>query len=233
MRIITLVSLLLLMTACTLNQSTGSVATLAPTADNSGQGGGLPVIGEPGLQPSGAGPCIIMPAGTPPLDVLVYSAPDANSQPLAILSVGNGAVTFEYNPADWYAINFYVDNQPQVGWVFAIGSRVDGDCAYLYPQDTSGQGGGLQFVGEPGLTSSGAAPCVVIANGDNVLLYAEPNHNAQPLAHLGTGRGVAAFEYNPTGWYAANFYLDNQPQVGWIDAVQIRTDGDCARLISS
>lgn len=231
MRLILLL-LICLVTACTLNRPEGSVATLAPTQDNSGQGGGLAIVGEPGLQPSGAGPCVISPAGSPPVDVYVHAAPDANAQPIAILGAGRGAVAFGYDPADWYAINFHLDNQPQVGWVPAVGTRVDGECAALYPPDDSGQGGGLPLVGEPGLTPSGAGPCVISATGSDVLLYAEANHNAQPLARLGTGRGLAAFQYNPTGWYAVNFHVDNQPLVGWADAVQIEASGECAGLLS-
>lgn len=147
MRLIVLLALSLLLVACTLDSpATDSppapptpTSEVFPTADNSGQGGGLPAIGEVGLQPSDSSPCLITPQSD---TVLVYAAPDSASQPLARLNMGNLIATFEYNPADFYAVRFTHDNQQQVGWLIATQTRTIGECAALYPEDNSGQGGG-------------------------------------------------------------------------------------------
>jgi hypothetical protein len=146
MRLIVLLALSLLLVACSPPTPTAAppaqpspTPETFPTADNAGQGGGLPAIGEVGLEPSDASPCLI----TPQADtILVYAAPDSASQALARLNMGHLVATFEYNPADFYAIRFVHDNKEQVGWLIATQTRTIGECAALYPADNSGQGGG-------------------------------------------------------------------------------------------
>jgi hypothetical protein len=185
---------LLILTACTLANQAPTVTTIAPipstetppTPDTSS----LPVVGEPGLEPSGAGPCVIFPLQ---VDTLIFAEANLDAQPIAVLGEGRGLVPFEYQAnGGWYAVNFHVDNQAQVGWLPSGQTRLEGDCGYLTVPEVCS-----------------VRPSV----GRNIDVYGEPRRDAPIVSVLGDQYSLPFVERTDDGWFGVDL---GGGQTGWI-----------------
>ncbi len=198
MKTLSLIGVILLFAACNL-ATTPITPTLnmIPTAANDGASIATPtqpdiptpeVVGFPGLEPSGAGPCVVT-AGSQ--DVPIHSAPGESSPIIAALGAGLGEVTFQYEDS-WYAISWYRGTQEIIGWLAESQIRLDGTCDYLKP---------------PTMCS------VESAVGRNVDIHAEPRADSPIIGVLGDIYTAPFVERSTDGWFGISV---GEGQTGWI-----------------
>ncbi|MEZ4668895.1 MAG: SH3 domain-containing protein [Anaerolineae bacterium] len=148
----------------------------------------VPVIGVEGLQPSGAGACVVT-AGAE--DVPVYAQPQGLPGEVAVLKAKSGLPTFEYLEGR-YAVNFSTETQQLVGWVDSWRTTVAGDCQYLQPP-----------------TVCSVQPSV----GRVIDIYSEPRRNAPVNNALNEHYYVPFIQFSADGWFYVDMGAGNK---GWI-----------------
>jgi hypothetical protein len=163
---------------CTPDSCTQS-GIVPPAVPTTAASSGLPRVGFVGLQPSGAGPCVITGGEA---DVPIFSAADGNPPAIATLIPHGGLVAFAFQSGR-YEVNFSVASQQLVGWVNANRVTVAGDCAPLtVPPVCSVQ-----------------APIGTISN-----VYAEPRKDAAVMTTINEFMPLPFIKKNADGWFNVN-----------------------------
>jgi hypothetical protein len=95
----------------------------APTTD---EVVGLETVGVSGLEPSGAGPCIV----TAQTALPIHDSPGDDTPVIATLGENLSESAFLKN-GSWYAISWYRGDQEIIGWVEEMFVNAAGECSTL------------------------------------------------------------------------------------------------------
>lgn len=160
----------------------------------------LPVVGSPGLESSGAAPCVVTNPGTTPLPL--HTTPDDSSQTVALLQPGSGLSAFQYQ-SGWYDVNYSVGTQQFTGWVVETAVTPNGDCVSLKP---------------PAVCS--VQPSV----GHIINIYAQPDRSSQIVSGLNERYNLPWISTNAQGWFHVAM---GNAQSGWIAPDEGKLIGRC------
>jgi hypothetical protein len=178
--------LLLMLAACNLSGADNATPTVSGVVTSTPAQNDLPQIGVVGLEPSGAGECVL----TANEDAVVFDEANPSAQPMAILPATYSAITFEQDASGWYAINFAVEDEQMVGWVNNALISTAGTCEVIAPPEVCS-----------------VRPTFVV----NV--YAEPSRDAEIIDALGDDYRAALVGTSEDGWYEVDL---GDGTTGWI-----------------